>query len=99
MDDKLYNAFLWMLWYQGYDTAISELLKKIKDTDECISYSDENGFSEEVWSIFVLMFGEYGTSPRFGWIENVAEFKKFLEQILNELHEKDPEFEEEKEQC
>lgn len=87
--NDLQSAFVTMLCYQGYDTAISELLKKIKDTDERITYSDENGFSEEVWSIFVLMFGDYGTSPRFGWIENVIEFKSFLKKIYTELTKDD----------
>ena len=32
MNDELQKAFVTMLWYQGYDEAIAELLKNIKDT-------------------------------------------------------------------
>lgn len=84
LGDKLYKTFIEMIWYQGYDEVISEMLKKIQDTDKCIYWSDENGFLEEVWSIFVLMFGNYGTSPRYGWIEKVAEFKSFLQKLYVE---------------
>lgn len=30
-----------------------------------------------VWMICVEMFGDYGTSPRFGWIEQIDEFREF----------------------
>ena len=92
MNDDLRKAFVTMLWYQGYDEAIAELLKNIKDTDTQISYNEENGFSEEVWSVFVLMFGEYGSSPRYGWIDKISEFKSFLKSLLNELSSKDPDY-------
>ena len=84
MDDKLYEAFVAMLWYQGYDQVIPTMLSK-EEKNGIIPYDDENGFSEEVWSMFVLMFGSYGTSPRYGWIEKVAEFKTFLQKIYNDM--------------
>lgn len=32
---------------------------------------------EVIWMIAVILFGEYGTSPRTGWIENVEGFREF----------------------
>lgn len=35
------------------------------------------------WMICVLLFGEYGTSPRVGWIEeeNIESFKTFIDLV------------------
>lgn len=33
------------------------------------------------WMICVLLFGEYGTSPRFGWIEDIESFKTFIDLV------------------
>ena len=85
INNELYEAFIKMLWYQGYDVSISKMIEKIKETDTYISYDEKNGFSEEVWSVFVLMFGDYGSSPRYGWIEKVKDFKTFLENISLKL--------------
>ncbi len=91
--NKFFEAFISMCWYHCYDETKPEMIKKIedKDYDYNIPYDDENGFSTEVWSIFVLMFGEYGVSPRYGWIDHITEFKDFLKKILKELKKKDPE--------
>lgn len=34
-----------------------------------------------VWSFLVHLFGNYGTSSRFGWIEDVESFRKFIELV------------------
>lgn len=34
-----------------------------------------------VWMIGVLMFGDYGTSPRHGWIEDVDGFRAWIKRI------------------
>ena len=34
-----------------------------------------------LWMICVAKFGEYGTSPRFGWITDVDGFREFIEKI------------------
>ena len=34
-----------------------------------------------VWMILVMLYGEYGTSPRFGWIENIHGFRAFIERL------------------
>ena len=35
-----------------------------------------------LWLLLVTMFGEYGTSPRSGWIEDKKECADFLETIV-----------------
>ena len=34
-----------------------------------------------IWMICVELFGDYGTSPRSGWIEDVDGFCKFIDDI------------------
>lgn len=36
---------------------------------------------EIFWMMCVLQFGDYGTSPRSGWIEDIDGFKKFIDDI------------------
>ena len=36
---------------------------------------------EVFWMICVVLFGNYGSSPRIGWIENKDEFFKFIDSI------------------
>ena len=37
--------------------------------------------------MFVLMYGDYGTSPRSGWIEKSEESLKFFEGLYNDVKE------------
>lgn len=34
-----------------------------------------------LWMICVSLFGEYGTSPRYGWIVDIPGFKEFIRGI------------------
>lgn len=36
---------------------------------------------EVIWMIAVMLYGEYGTSPRSGWIEDIAGFRNFIDAI------------------
>lgn len=40
-----------------------------------------------LWMICVEMFGDYGTSPRFGWINDVDGFRDFIDQITRTYRE------------
>lgn len=33
------------------------------------------------WMICIILFGDYGTSPRFGWIEDIESFKTFIDLV------------------
>ena len=37
-----------------------------------------------LWSYLVLLYGNYGTSTRFGWIERPSAFKKFIDIVFSE---------------
>lgn len=36
-----------------------------------------------IWMIGVLKFGDYGTSPRYGWILYTDKFKRWVKDILS----------------
>ena len=42
------------------------------------------------WMMCVLLFGDYGTSPRYGWIEDLDGFNWFIDQITK-THQEHPE--------
>ena len=39
--------------------------------------------------MLVVWFGDYGTSPRSGWIEETVECKQFLLDVYNDLPEEE----------
>lgn len=91
-----------VIWYNG----IYDFLFKIKDEIEkdvgidevgqytLGGYEDRNEDIDEqeeiFWMILVLLFGDYGTSPRRGWlyIQNKDGILKFLNAILQDIKEK-----------
>lgn len=68
---------LTVLWYNGFEEEIEELLRHISSSmdspDYCLrpeswyhaSYNSPMGL---LWSCLVLEFGDFGSSPRYGWI-------------------------------
>lgn len=40
-----------------------------------------------IWMMLVNEFGDYGTSPRSGWIIKSEEFKKFISELLERVEE------------
>ena len=70
--------FYWSAaWYNGYEDEFDKLLYYLKDQQNNDSYSifrpdfitPENEIMELYWMLLVFTFGEYGTSPRSGWID------------------------------
>ena len=57
------------------------------------AFNKNNNFDEDefdqcerhtvIWQMLVEMFGDCGTSPRFGWIEKRKECAEFLKEIMN----------------
>ena len=56
----------------------------------------EDGYEQlqVIWMICVMLFGDYGTSPRNGWIENKDEFFTFIDMITKTYREAEMEGEE-----
>ena len=77
--------------YNGLDEIITGWAK-LKAKDGIIEHHDYNNHDypewarnqlQVYWMICVLMFGDYCTSPRFGWITRAAapSFRKFCEEF------------------
>lgn len=48
-----------------------------------IYYFDYRNRHTVIWQILVEMFGDCGTSPRYGWIKKTKECADFLQMIIN----------------
>lgn len=75
-------------WYNGLAPVVFSWIE-LKDDGYSIgcpnNYGAPEGWSESdvgqlqlFWMCAVEMFGDYGTSPRFGWITDVAGFRKWI---------------------
>ena len=55
--------------------------------DEWIYSTYDYGQLEIIWMFLVLMYGEYGTSPRSGWIDedNFDELREFIDEIFDNM--------------
>lgn len=93
-NDKTYRALVDTLWYNVGSAAIKTIVDKFQD--ESIQYFSAEDidkdwyFDKELntyWTMFVLMYGDYGTSPRSGWIEKSEESLKFFEELYNDIKE------------
>ena len=64
--------------------------------DDLEAFNKNNDFDEDefdqrerhsvIWQMLVEMFGDCGTSPRFGWIEKRKECAESLREIMNAPH-------------
>ena len=93
------ESFVDLADYNGYHDELVKLYNYIKTDNEdeyvigfpdWLSEYDHDHFLRVFWSILVIEYGDYGTSPRFGWLqkENVA---LFLEKFKNALGEENAE--------
>lgn len=101
MNDKLIDAIDSVTWYNGLASIIvnwkkddyfdkSDNYSMSWNWDTFDSYDAETRIQLEViWIICVNLFGEYGTSPRSGWIhmENKEQFYKFIDDITETYRE------------
>lgn len=55
--------------------------------DQVDHNSSEYHQLQVIWMICVAKFGEYGTSPRFGWITDIKGFREFIEKIAPKKEE------------
>lgn len=80
-------------WYNG----LAEHIRKWKDYDKHDSHyftpyamylrgeidkADYNQI-QVIWMICVNLFGDYGTSPRSGWINDLDDFYDFIDKITS----------------
>lgn len=92
-----------IVWYNGYYLEIQRWIE-VGDKQpmwcvECPLEFPKHGTNNEyydygalqiIWMMCVCMFGDYGTSPRFGWVTDWHECRKFLEKICELSKEDNP---------
>ena len=83
-DPRIFWALQSVVWYNG----LSEYLLKFMDEEPTANYIHKPEYMEckefeIIWMILVSLFGDYGTSPRSGWIykDNWNECKKFIKML------------------
>lgn len=97
-NDKMYSAFVDTIVYNFGLEVFEALLTKVKEAAEtkkslaCFDYEDLELFDineglNQIWCMLVLMFGDYGTSPRVGWLNPTTELIQFLEDVVSDLRE------------
>lgn len=91
-DDEGYDPMASIVWYNGLEDIVIKW-KDYKEGDDVPYFKYESRLSEGdyrqlqmVWMYLILCFGNYGTSPRSGWIEDFEGYKKWFEE-LEELSE------------
>ena len=86
---NLIDALDGVVWYWTFFYGVSSWENKKPDITGYISpdYRDK-GYDIEtvtdlefIWMVAVLMYGDYGTSPRSGWIKDCSGFKEFIHSI------------------
>lgn len=94
-NERLHDAVLMLMYYNGLWCDLLEIKNALKNTQDktyghvsfpkCLG-DDCDHIANTFWAILVLMYGDYGTSPRFGWIEKegVNDAIEFIDAILND---------------
>ena len=72
------ETFLSVGWYNGNEEDIYDIINAIVDSKEGLILRPEEWYSKTnngvdefcgiFWSCLVMIFGDYGTSPRYGWL-------------------------------
>lgn len=99
--NKIYQAFVDMYSYNyptdGLEVIYNRIVEEYEshDTFQVITIGindiDDDWYDNEglnfVWGMLVLLFGDYGTSPRTGWLNVSKELIDFLKDMLENLKE------------
>ena len=86
--DKARHALDSVTWYNGLASVVFSWLE-LQSNGYSIgcphNYGAPEGWPKEdiaqlqvIWMIAVELFGSCGTSPRFGWIEDIDGFRKWI---------------------
>ena len=91
MDEKLLDALDSVVWYNGHGDFVIKWLELEPDEYGTITFDQAYGKYDAslsiyyplqmLWMIAVSLFGDYGTSPRSGWIEDIEGFRQFVKRI------------------
>ena len=79
-----------VIWYNGLGEEVLKWIELEPDIHGTISHEraykypfedDGDAQLQLIWMICVCLFGDYGSSPRVGWIEDIPGFRKFIKKI------------------
>lgn len=102
MEEKLLDGIDSLIWYNGLGKIIERWLALVPKTGSRViacptNYKltereineDKWAYSQlqSIWILAVESFGSYGTSPRFGWIEDIEGFRTFVRRITKTYRE------------
>jgi hypothetical protein len=82
ISDNVYNTDKLTVDY------VKEFYYQINPNDDTWIFSTyDYGQLEIIWMFLVLLFGDYGTSPRTGWIDedNFDELRDFIDEIFDNM--------------
>lgn len=81
-----------VVWYNGHYEKLEKIKNEISEIKENeiyrFDYENDEQF-QVIWMILVELFGNYGTSPRSGWLEmkNKDRIIKFIDSITRTSRE------------
>ena len=83
------DALKLMVKYNGYSDYVESIIDHINGFRRgyvvCPDWlRDPHTVTGWLWFILVCRFGDYGTSPRFGWIEDRDGAMRFLERLMED---------------
>ena len=100
VDKQAIHSFLSLACYNGHEDDIKDILRALKvafysdEKYKAITRPNWEGYKDSkmdefggiFWSWLVIQYGEYGTSPRFGWLYPGAarEIAEFIEESLQD---------------
>ena len=75
------------LEYLESQSQKNKIMIRFPDNDLInISHGNYNDLRSVFWQILVLKFGDYGTSPRYGWIDKIPECIEYVKAFYQRMH-------------
>lgn len=89
---KLFDALESIVWYDGHYVWLKDLrdeLAKYPKDKNFLTPDDIEWHTEihTIWMLLVGMFGDWGTSIRSGWIEDIQDCIDFIDALCEESWE------------
>lgn len=94
MNNDLIEALQYICFYNGHNEKITELINYIQENKngtiscpEHILTEDADNFINIIWQILVVVYGDYGSSPRWAWINSENKQKAIM--LLKQINDED----------
>ena len=101
LDGTLFNALESIVWYNGHyewlkelrDNLVAHRDSKPKFSNYCSPLSRDEWYTDKhaIWMLLVGMYGDWGTSIRGGWIENIDGCIEFINVLCEDSWKADEE--------